>query len=104
MNSLLIVNFKRLGDVYTTSHLIQSVKAENPHCKIGMVVFSEFEQAARNINDVDEIYTVSRKRLSTLLKNKIFNNAKALEEVHELAHSILKGSWSELFNMSNDFF
>lgn len=104
MNSLLIVNFKRFGDVYTTSHLIQSVKAENPHCKVGIVVFSEFEQAAKNINGIDEIYTISRKRISSLLKNKIFNNAKALEEVHELAQTITRGGWSELFNMSNDFF
>ncbi len=104
MNSLVIVNFKRFGDIYTTSHLIQSVKTQNPHCKIAMVVFSEFEQAAKNINGVDEVYSISRKRISSLLKNKIFNNAKALEEVHQLAQNITRGNWTELFNMSNDVF
>ncbi|TNF00295.1 MAG: lipopolysaccharide heptosyltransferase family protein [Deltaproteobacteria bacterium] len=104
MNSLLIVNLKRFGDVYTTAHLVQSIKSQNPHCKIGMVVFSEFEQAAKNINDIDEVYTLSRKRISSLLKNKIFNNAKALEEVHDFAQRITRGNWTELFNMSNDFF
>lgn len=104
MNNLLIVNLKRFGDIYSTAHIIQSVKAENPHCKVGMVVYSEFEQAAKNIAGVEEVYTISRKRISSLLKNKIFNNAKALEEVHQFAQSITKGNWSELFNMSNDFF
>jgi len=104
MNSLLIVNLKRFGDIYSTAHLIQSVKAENPHCKVGIVVYSEFEQAARNISGVEEVYSISRKRISSLLKNKIFNNAKALEEVHQFSQKITKGNWSELLNMSNDFF
>ncbi len=102
MKRLLIVNLKRFGDIFATSHLIQNLKSESPHYEIGIVVYKEFERAAHCLAGISQVYTIDRHRLSLLVKKSIFNNSIALDELYELLFDIESDHWDTVLNYSND--
>ena len=59
MKSILIVNLRRLGDIYTTSHLINSLTSSS-NCQISTLVYKESEAAAKTIKNITNVYTIDR--------------------------------------------
>ncbi len=102
MNKLLIINFKRYGDIYSSAHLISAIKAKHPDKEISLLIFEEFKNAASNINHIKNIFTIDRKKISSILKNKIYSNAYALIEFKAILEKLEKESFNEIFNYSND--
>lgn len=102
MSKLLLINLKRFGDIYASSQTIRSLKEQRPELQISLLVYKEFEVAAKNLKDVDQVLTIDRKRISSILKNKIYSNAYALTEIKNVIDDINAERFTEVFNYSND--
>lgn len=102
MKNILIVNLKRFGDILTTANIVNSYICENPKNKVSLLIFKEFERAAKNIANVDQIYTIDREKFLTLHKNKIFSNAFSLNTLINNLSDIKSTQWDIVFNYSND--
>lgn len=102
MQNVLIINLKRLGDVYTTANLVSALKTQSPNTEITMLVFEECVAAAKNIADVDRIIAVNRKEIITLKVNKIFSDGMAVENLFEALKPLKSTSWDRIVNFSND--
>lgn len=101
---VLIVNLLRNGDIFTTAHLIHSMKAQNPNQEISLLVWEEFKVAAGCLKDVSNIYTINRKKILTYKKNDIYSDAFALETFYKNLETPLSIAWNKVINYSNDKF
>lgn len=102
MKDILIVNFKRNGDIFTTGNIIRSYIAKYPECKISLLVFEEFKSAANTLKGVDTVYTLDRKKILTFKKNKIFSDGFALDQFSKDLAPLRNKNWDIVFNYSND--
>lgn len=101
MKNILIINLRRLGDIYSTSHLINSLyygEAAN----ITLLTYKENIKAAKNIKNVSKIIEIDRKEIITLMKNKLFSSAFAFEKLFETMKGIKSTHWDSVINYSND--
>lgn len=102
MKRVLIINLKRLGDVYTTSYLTSSIQKNYPNCEVSLLVYEESKQAAKNLKGISQVYTINRKEIITIKANRIFNDSLALEKLHHETTPIKAISWDSIINFSND--
>lgn len=101
MKKTLIINLRRIGDVYTTGHLVNSmVKDENT--SVSLLVYKESSNAAHNLKNISQIYEIDRKEIITLKTNKLFSDGFALEQLFNQLEVIKKQKWDEIVNYSND--
>lgn len=101
MRKVLIINLRRIGDVYTTGHLINSlVKTEGAN--VSMLVYAESSKAATHLKNVSNVFTIDRKEIITLKTNKLFSDGFALEQLFLKLDPIKNGTWDEIINYSND--
>ncbi len=100
MKNILIINLRRLGDVYTTGHLINSLSSEGNH--VSLLVYKESAQAAKNLKNISTLHVIDRKEIITLKTNKLFSDGFALEQLFLQLESIKEQKWDEIINYSND--
>lgn len=98
---ILIINLRRLGDVYSTAHLISSMH-QNESCQIELLVYKESVKAAQNIKGVHKIHTIDRQEIATLKANKLFSDGFALELLYNQTKAITETHWDNIVNFSND--
>lgn len=98
---ILIINLRRLGDVYSTAHLISSMHQAEP-CQIELLVYKESIKAAQNIKGVHKIHTIDRQEIATLKANKLFSDGFALELLYNQTQAITETHWDNIVNFSND--
>jgi ADP-heptose:LPS heptosyltransferase len=101
MKNILIINLRRLGDVYTTGHLINSLTVNKDH-NVSLLVFKESLGAARNLKNVSHLHAIDRKELITLMTNKLFSDGFAIEQLFNQLQEIKNQKWDEIVNYSND--
>lgn len=101
MKSVLLVNLRRFGDIYSSAHIINSMVKSGEY-EVSLLIYKEFEKVALNIEGISNIFTIDRKRIITLCKSDIFNNAYSLEEFDKDLESVTKKSWDKVINYSND--
>ncbi len=102
MERILILNLKRNGDIVASTHLINSILNDTPNAQISMLVYEEFSTVAHNILGVSKVYTLDRKKISLLKKNKIFSNGHSMELVWNSIKEIRETEWNHIINYSND--
>ena len=101
MKKILIINLRRIGDVYTTGHLINSL-VTNQGASVSMLVYSESSKAATHLKNVTSVFTIDRKEIITLKTNKLFSDGFALEQLLLKLDPIKNDTWDEVINYSND--
>lgn len=101
MKKILIINLRRLGDVYSTAHLISSLH-QSEQCQISLLVYKESLKAAQNIKGIHEIHVIDRQEIATLKANKLFSDGFALELLYNQTKKITQEKWDNILNFSND--
>lgn len=101
MKNVLIVNLRRIGDVYTTGHLLNSL-SKNENNAVSLLVFSESENAAMNLKHLKALHVIDRKEIITLKTNKLFSDGFAFEQLFKQLEVIKAQKWDEIINYSND--
>lgn len=101
MKKTLIINLRRIGDVYTTGHLLNSL-ARNEGNSVSLLVYKESAKAALNLKNVSNLHVIDRKEIITLKTNKLFSDGFAIEQLFNQLQSIKNQKWDEIINYSND--
>ena len=102
MKNILIINLKRNGDILYMAHTINSIKHKYPDIKVSTLVFEEFKKSATLLRKIDRIFCINRKRIVSMLKNKIYSDHFAINELYSVLSSIDRLKWDCVFNYSND--
>jgi len=102
MSQILIINLRKFGDIYSSSHLIKSLTEKYPHSQVSILVYKEFETVANTLQNVSSVYTINRKEVITLRKNDLFSNGFALETLYNELQPIKNTRWDHVINYSND--
>ncbi|MFA6237300.1 MAG: glycosyltransferase family 9 protein [Bacteriovorax sp.] len=100
MKNILIVNLRRIGDVYTTGHLINSLTKEGN--SVSLLVYKESVKAAQNLKNVAHLHVIDRKEIITLKSNKLFSDGFAFEQLFNQLESVKNKKWDMIINYSND--
>lgn len=96
----LIINLRRLGDIYATSRLVSSLKDQG--YQVSMLVYKESAQATNNMANIDRVFSIDRKEIITLKNNKLFSDAMALDSLYTQVKDAYETKWSHVINFSND--
>lgn len=101
MKNILIINLRRIGDVYSTGHLLNSLST-NKENSVSLLVYKESEKAATNLKNVSSLHVIDRKEIITLKSNKLFSDGFSIERLFNQLQSIKNQKWDEIINYSND--
>lgn len=101
MKNILIINLRRIGDVYSTGHLLNSLST-NKENSVSLLVYKESEKAATNLKNVSSLHVIDRKEIITLKSNKLFSDGFSIERLFNQLQSIRNQKWDEIINYSND--
>lgn len=101
MKKILIINLRRLGDIYSTAHLLNSYNAEGSN-KVSMLCYKENAVAAKALKNIHEVHQIDRKEIITLKTNKLFSDGFALEMLFNQLSKIRNQQWDQIINYSND--
>ena len=101
MKKVLIINLRRLGDVYSSAHLINSIAAQGA-TQISVLVYQESAKAAKSLQNISEVFTINRQEIITLKSNKIFSDVDAFSELFTQMNEIKNQTWDQVINYSND--
>lgn len=101
MKNILIINLRRIGDVYTTGHMLNSLsKIEGNN--VSILVFKECQKAAVNLKNLKAVHTIDRQEILTLKNSKLFSDGFALEQLYRQLAVLKSHKWDEIINYSND--
>jgi ADP-heptose:LPS heptosyltransferase len=101
MKNILIINLRRIGDVYTTGHLINSLTQVEGNA-VSLLVYKESAKAANNLKNLTNLHVIDRKEIITLKTNKLFSDGFSLEQLFTQLQGIKNQKWDEIINYSND--
>jgi len=101
MKKVLILNLRRLGDVYSTAHLVNSLTAQGD-TSVSLLCYKESSAAAKSLKNVNDVFLIDRKEIITLKTNKLFSDAFALEKLYGQMTVIKDQKWDQVINFSND--
>ena len=101
MKKILIINLRRLGDVFSTAHLINSLTA-NGENQVSLLTYKESSKASHLLKNVNNVFEIDRKELITLKTNKLFSDGFAFEQLFNQLSPIKKQEWDQIINYSND--
>lgn len=101
MKKVLIINLRRLGDVYSSAHLINSITSTE-QTAVSMLIYSDSQAAASNLKNVSQLHVIDRKEIITLKTNKLFSDGFALEQLFLTMEKVKSQQWDEIINFSND--
>lgn len=102
MKQILIINFKRFGDILSMGEYISSLIEKYPQAHISLLIFEEFSRISNCFQNVKKVYTIDRKKILVLKKNKIFSSYIALNELNESIKDLRKIHWNHIVNYSSD--
>lgn len=102
MNNILIINLRRIGDVFSSSHLINSIKEEMPSSSIDILVFEDTRKAAENLNHIATVHTIKRKDIEFLRKAEPFSDGLSLQCFINDIQTVKEKKWELVINYSND--
>lgn len=101
MKKVLIINLRRLGDVYSSAHLINSIAALGA-AQVSVLVYQESAKAAKSLKNISRVFTINRKEIVTLKSNKLFSDVEAFTELFNELNEIKNQEWDQVINYSND--
>ena len=101
MKKILIINLRRLGDVFSTAHLINSLTA-NGENQVSLLTYKENSKASSILKNVSNLFEIDRKELITLKTNKLFSDGFAFEHLFNQVSVIKDQKWDQIINYSND--
>lgn len=101
MKKILIINLRRLGDVFSTAHLINSLTT-NGENQVSLLTYKESSKASSILKNVSNLYEIDRKELITLKTNKLFSDGFAFEQLFNQISTVKTQEWDQIINYSND--
>ena len=102
MYRYLIINLKRHGDILSSARLINSILSNGNKNKIDLLICKEFQESAKCLRQIDNIYCMDRKKILTLKKSSLFSDGFALDYLCKFLKDIKTNNFHQIVNLSND--
>ncbi len=102
MDKILLINLKKFGDLFQSSHLTNSIRSLSPETQVDVLCFEESSKAAKTLSGVSNVHTLNRKKIISFYRNNIYSDGLAFNEIHESLEAILEHKYSRIINYSND--
>ena len=98
MKKILLINFKRIGDIISSLSAITMKDDTEYH----MLCYKEFKKVPRSLNKRIHFHFIDRKKIEFLLKSPLINDAFAIKEMKESINELSEIEFDEIINFSND--
>lgn len=102
MKKILIINLRRIGDIISTGHLINSIKSSSPLSMIDILTYKENSQAAECLEGIHSIHSIDRKRIITLAHHDFIPNVHAFDQIFQDIEPLTLEHWDMIINYSNE--
>ncbi len=102
MKKVLIINLKKLGDIFLSAHFAALNLDSEIKRKFDLLCYEESRAAAKLSLVFSNVHYIDRKNLANLLNNPLFPSFFALEELLEILEKIEVENYDEVLNVSND--
>jgi len=102
MTKILIINLKKFGDIFQTSHLIASIKKKTPSAEVSLLCYGESYSAAKILKGLTTVHTIDRKKIISFFKNSIYSDGLAFNQIEKSLRTVLDTKFDKVINYSND--
>jgi ADP-heptose:LPS heptosyltransferase len=99
--NVLLVNITRLGDMLQATPTIAGLKAENPNCKVTVLVEKQFKEVCHNIPNIDEVKAIDLAFTVRSLSRDNDGVIDAFEYIKETVDELRKENFDYCLNMSS---
>ena len=100
-NNVLLVNITRLGDMLQATPTIAGIKAENPNCKITVLVEKQFESVCHWLPNRDEVISLDMSWIVRNIARGPEGTIDAYEFVSDFIDDLRKRNFDYCLNMSS---
>jgi ADP-heptose:LPS heptosyltransferase len=102
MKNILILSNGTSHDLITASHLIGSIKKEDPNTNIEVVTTEEFRELSDVVNNVSKFHYLDANIITSIIDNPLYSDAFAANKFMEVIAPIAQTQWDQIINYSND--
>lgn len=102
MTKILIINLKKLGDVFQTGHIVNSLREQRPNIEIHLLCYKESYKAAKILRGISKVHTLDRHKLVTYYSNNIYSDGLSLNLFEKYLTNISNENFNMILNYSND--
>jgi ADP-heptose:LPS heptosyltransferase len=102
MKNILILSNGTSHDLITASHLVGSLKKENPSTNIELVTTEEFRELSDVVNNVSRFHYLDASIVTNIIDNPLYSDAFAINKFMEVIAPLGQTKWDQIINYSND--
>lgn len=100
-SNVLLVNITRLGDMLQATPTIAGIKAENPDCRVTVLVEKQFEQVCHVIPNIDEVRSIDLSMAVRSIAREQEGIIDAFEYVSHVVDDLRAEQFDYCLNMSS---
>lgn len=102
MKSILVTCLKDEINLIQASHIINSIRVDQPHAEVSVLTFKDLEASSKTLCGASETYFIDRFKIEHLKSGALYSDAFALNTLAENLSGILDKKWDQVINFSND--
>ncbi len=102
MKNILIINFRKNGDIFSSASLIKSLKEKESNTKIYYLSFLEMKKAVDALLGIEHSYFIDRKKIITINKCDFISKGFSIEYLFQELKELSTINWNNVINFSND--
>lgn len=102
MSKFLLPILTNKNDIFSVSHLIGSISAENPHTEISVLTYEDLKESFSVISNISKIYTIDRNFISSIDDSALYSDSFALNNFFDSIQECIDTQWDKVINFSND--
>jgi ADP-heptose:LPS heptosyltransferase len=100
MKSVLLINFRRIGDILSALPIASDYK--NGGYNVDLLIFEECAAIGPLLGIFSNIYTINRNLLDVTMKSELFNKSLAIDHLFEVAEKLKNNQYEVVVNSSTD--
>lgn len=102
MKSILLTCLSDEANLIQASHLVNSLRKEQPHSEVAILTFKDFENTAKVLDAAKETFFIDRFMIEHLKNGALYSDAFAINTLAENITDVLQREWDQVINFSND--
>lgn len=102
MSRILITLLSNKIDIYASSHLINSLKVDQPDSEISILTYADQLPHFSNHRDIYEMHSIDREFVSKIHDSQLYSDSFGLNSFFNSIESCFAKNWDKVINYSND--
>jgi ADP-heptose:LPS heptosyltransferase len=102
MSKILITLLSNKIDIYASTHLINSLKSDNPQSEVSVLTFSDQLTYFSSHKNINEVYSIDRNFINGINQSALYSDAFALNNFFDSIDPCYAINWDKVINFSND--